>query len=52
MNWLVTRLAKIKGLGIHMSHLDNGGEGMGRKDWKEYATVLDQCAVNCKEASL
>ena len=27
VNWLVTRLAKIKGLGIHMPHLSNGEEG-------------------------
>ena len=45
MNWLVTRLTKIKGLGIHMHHLDRGGKGLGRKDWKDHATVLDRCAV-------
>ena len=48
MNWLIARLAKIKGLGIHMPHLNNGGEGLGRKGWKDYATVLDQCAVKLK----
>ena len=26
VNWLVTRLAKIRGLGIHMPHLYNGVE--------------------------
>ena len=49
VNWLVTRLAKIKGLGIHMSHLNNGGGGLGRKGRKEYATVLDQCAAKLKK---
>ena len=29
MNWLVTRLAKIKGLGILMTYLNNGEEGLG-----------------------
>ena len=48
VNWLITRLAKIKELGIHMPHLNNGGEGLGRKGWKDYATVLDQCAVKLK----
>jgi hypothetical protein len=49
VNWLVARLAKIKGLGIHMPHLSNGGEGLGRKGWKEYAVVLEQCAAKLKK---
>ena len=49
MNWLASRLAKIKGLGIHMPHLSNGGEGLGRKGWKEYAAMLDQCAAKLKK---
>jgi len=49
VGWLVTGLAKIKGLGIHMPHLSNGGEGLGRKGWKEYAAVLDQCAAELKK---
>ena len=49
VNWLVTRLAKIKGLGIHMPHLNNGGDGLRRKGWKEYAAVLDQCAAKLKK---
>jgi ribonuclease HI len=48
VNWLIARLAKIKGLGIHMPQLSNGGEGLGRKGWKEYAAVLDQSAVELK----
>ena len=29
VSWLIARLAKIKGLGIHMPQLCNGGEGLG-----------------------
>ena len=51
MEWLVEKLAKIKGLGIHvhMPQLGNGGGGLGRKDWKEHATILDQCAAKLKK---
>ena len=49
VNWLVTRLAKIKGLGIHMPHLNDGGEGPGRNGWKEYAAVLDRRASKLKK---
>ena len=46
---LVTRLAKVKGLGIRMPHLNDGGDGLGRKGWKEYVAVLDQCAAKLKK---
>ena len=48
VNWLIVMLAKINRLGIHMPHLNNGGEGLGRKGWKEYVTMLDQCAMELK----
>ena len=49
VGWLVTKLAKIKGLGIHMPQMSNGGEGLDRKGWKEYAAVLDQCVASLKK---
>ena len=49
MNWQVTRLAKIKGLGVHMPHLNNGGAGLGREVRKGYATMSDECAAKLKK---
>ena len=49
VNWLVTGPAKIQVLGVHMPHLNDGGEGLGWKGWKEYAAVLDQCAAKLKK---
>ena len=49
VDWLVTKLAKIKGLGIHMHQLSHGGGGLGRKGWKEYVAVFDQCAARLKK---
>ena len=50
VSWLVTRLAKIKGLGIHMPHLSNGGEGLGRSREKGLEGVCYSAGPVCSEA--
>ena len=43
-SWLIAKRLKIKGMGIQLPSLANGGEGLGMKGWREYASVLDKKA--------
>jgi hypothetical protein len=44
VGWLIARRLKIKGMGIQLPSLPSDGEGMGRKGWRVYASVLEKRA--------
>ena len=45
VGWLITRRERIKGLGIQLPYLVSEGEGLGKKGWLEYASVLEKRAA-------
>ena len=45
---LIARRLTIKGTGIQLPCLPNDGEGLGMKDWREYASVLEKRATGLR----
>ena len=48
MGWLITRRERVKGLGVQLSHPVSEGEGLGRKGWLGYASVLEGRAAKLR----
>ena len=48
VSWLIARMLKTKGMGIQLLCLANEGEGIGRRDWLEYARVLEKRAEDLR----